>query len=99
VQKQWVRETGFLPMTPVAMESLRAAGVPASVVAAAGSRLGNPRQGNRPAAGERNRVRAIIDEEVAFVWDNTKPAKQALDDAVSRANLFLSSAVAAPGKK
>ncbi|HEX8987264.1 MAG TPA: extracellular solute-binding protein [Rhodocyclaceae bacterium] len=99
VQKQWVRETGYLPMTPAAMDSLRAAGVPAQVVAAAEKRLGNPRAGTRPPAGERNRVRAIIDEEIAYVWDNTKPAKQALDDAVSRANVFLSSAQAAPARK
>jgi sn-glycerol 3-phosphate transport system substrate-binding protein len=100
VQKQWVSETGFLPMTPAAMESLRAAGLPAGMVAAAEKRLATTRQGSRPPAGtERNRVRSIIDEEVAFVWENKKPAKQALDDAVTRANLFLSSAVAAPSKK
>ncbi|HEX8961497.1 MAG TPA: extracellular solute-binding protein [Rhodocyclaceae bacterium] len=100
IQKQWVRETGFLPMTPAAMDSLRAAGMPAGIVAAAEKRLSNPRQGGRPTAGAgRNRVRAIIGEEIAYVWDNTKPAKQALDDAVSRANVFLSSAVAAPAKK
>jgi sn-glycerol 3-phosphate transport system substrate-binding protein len=99
VQKQWVAETGFLPMTPAAMESLRAAGMAPGVVAAAEKRLASSRQGNRPPAGvERNRVRAIMDEEIAFVWDNTKPAKQALDDGVSRANSFLSSAVAAPKK-
>lgn len=99
VQKQWVHGTGFLPMTPAGMEALRAAGLPASVVAAAEKRLSSPRQSNRPPAGvERNRVRSIISEEIGFVWDNTKPAKQALDDAVSRANLFLSPAVAAPGK-
>ncbi len=99
VQKQWVRETGFLPMTPAAMESLRASGVPADVVAAAEKRLSNPRQANRPPVSERSRVRAIVDEEIAYVWENTKPAKQALDDAVSRSNIFLSSAVAAPIKK
>jgi sn-glycerol 3-phosphate transport system substrate-binding protein len=100
VQKQWVRETGFLPMTPAAMASLRAAGMEPGLAAAAEKRLSSPRQGNRPPAGaERNRVRAIIDEEIAYVWENTKPAKQALDDAVSRSNVFLSSAVAAPSRK
>lgn len=99
VQKQWVQETGFLPMTPAAMDALRASGMAPGVVAAAEKRLSNARQGNRPLAGERNRVRAIIDEEIAFVWENAKPAKQALDDAVSRSNIFLSSAVAAPSKK
>jgi sn-glycerol 3-phosphate transport system substrate-binding protein len=99
IQKQWVRETGYLPMTPAAMESLRAAGAPAGIVAAAEKRLGSPRQGGRPAAGERNRIRAIVNEEIGYVWENAKPAKQALDEAVSRANLFLSPAAAAQSKK
>ncbi|MDD5250436.1 MAG: extracellular solute-binding protein [Rhodocyclaceae bacterium] len=100
IQKEWVRATGYLPMTPAAMESLRAAGMAPGVVAAAEKRLSSPRQGYRAKVGAgRNRIRAILDEEIAFVWQNTKPAKEALDTAVSRANLFLSPAVAAPRHK
>ena len=98
IQTEWVRGTGFLPMMPAAMDALREAGVAPTVVAEAEKRLTMPRQAyDRPRVGAgRNRIRAIIDEEIAFVWQNTKPAKEALDTAVSRANSFLSSAVAAP---
>jgi hypothetical protein len=34
----------------------------------------------------RGRLRAILGEEVEFVWKNLKPAKEALDTAMQRAN-------------
>lgn len=99
VQKEWVRTTGYLPMTPAAMDALRAANVPPAVVAAAEKRLSMPRQGYRSKADVgQGRLREIVNEEIAFVWQNTKPAKEALDTAVSRANLLLSTAVAAPAR-
>ena len=101
VQKEWVRATAFLPMTPAAMEALRAAGeAPPAVVAEAEKRLSMAKPGYRSKDGAgRNRIREILNEEIAFVWQNTKPAKEALDTAVSRANIFLSPAVAAPATK
>ena len=47
-----------------------------------------PKQsGNRLRSGfVRNRVRAILNEEIEFVWKNVKPAKEALDNAMARAN-------------
>jgi predicted HAD superfamily phosphohydrolase YqeG len=35
----------------------------------------------------RSRVRELLDEEIEFVWKNTKPAKEALDTAMRRANV------------
>jgi sn-glycerol 3-phosphate transport system substrate-binding protein len=99
VQKEWVRATGFVPMTPVAADSLKATGLSPAMVATIEKRLATPKRGSRVQPGtERNRIRNIIDEEIAFVWQNTKPAKEALDTAVSRSNSFLSSAMAAPSK-
>jgi sn-glycerol 3-phosphate transport system substrate-binding protein len=79
------------------MEALRTAGAPASVLAEAEKRLSMKRDASRTRVGEgRSRIREILDEEIAFVWQNVKPAKEALDTAVSRANFMLSPAVAAP---
>lgn len=93
VQREWVGATGFLPMTSSALDALAAAGVPARVVAAARARLAMPKQaGTRARAGDtRSRIRAILGEEVEFVWKNVKPAKEALDTAVKRANALPSS--------
>jgi len=100
VQKEWVRATGFLPMTPAAMEALRAAGVAPEILAAAEKRLSTARPGYRSKNGaERSRLRAILSEEIAFVWQNTKPAKEALDTAVRRANVLLLSPAYAAGAK
>jgi len=81
VQREWVRQTGFLPMTPGAAEG-------ANVAEAVRTRLAAPRQSyprTRLDFG-RQRVREILDEEIDLVWKNVKPAKEALDDAMRRAN-------------
>jgi len=88
VQRQWVAGTGYLPMMPLASEALASAGLPEAVVDEAKTRLAMPRQANdRMYSGYgRERVRAILNEEVDLVWKNVKPAKQALDNAMERAN-------------
>ncbi len=81
VQKEWIRKTGFLPMSP-------AAGDGAGVAEATRKRLLAPRQKyprTRMDFG-RQRVREILGEEIEFVWQNVKPAKEALDTAMRRAN-------------
>ncbi len=35
------------------------------------------------------KLRTIVDEELETVWANKKPAKEALDDAVSRGNAVM----------
>jgi sn-glycerol 3-phosphate transport system substrate-binding protein len=88
VQRDWVRATGFLPMTSVALDELAAAGVSPAVIDAARARLSAPKKADaRMRSGfARNRIRAILSEEVEYVWKNTKPAKEALDTAMTRAN-------------
>ena len=84
-QRDWVRATGYLPMTPVAAAALRQSGMPTPLVDAAMRRLTMATATARPKAGEAlDRLRDIIDEEIEFVWRNEKPAKEALDTAMRR---------------
>jgi len=87
VQREWVRATGFLPMTPAAVQALREAGADSRVLALAEQRLSMPkRDAARTKSGfGKSRIRNILNEEVEFVWGNQKPAKEALDHAVARA--------------
>lgn len=97
VQKEWVKTTAFLPMTPVAMDGLKASGVAPAILSQAEKRLGMAKGGIRAKNGYgRNRIREILGEEIAFVWQNTKPAKEALDTAVLRANSVLATLNASP---
>ncbi len=86
IQREWVRATGFLPMTQAAMPSLREAGVDPSLLARAEARLAMPvrHAGRTKAAFERSRVRNILAEEIEFVWGEAKPPKLALDRVVER---------------
>ena len=80
-QREWVRATGFLPMSAAAADG-------AGVADAVRRRLSQPRQAyprTRLDFG-RQRVREILHEEIDLVWKDVKPAKQALDDAMRRAN-------------
>ncbi|MFN3884321.1 MAG: extracellular solute-binding protein, partial [Rhodocyclaceae bacterium] len=91
VQRDWVRATGFLPMTPAAVQALRESGADAAILAQAEARLSMPK---RDAARTKNgfgksRIRAILDEEIEFVWGGQKTPKAALDDAVARAMPIL----------
>lgn len=91
VQKEWVRATGYLPMTPVAMAALKTEGDPAGFRDAAMRRLSE-----RKSATTRgkhgfglDRLHDILTEEIETVWKNTQPAKAALDTAMLRANRML----------
>ena len=90
-QVAWQRATGYLP--------LNRAGLLASESELLGDDLSNVRVAvaqltNKPATAisaaqpvvERQRVRRIIDEELAGVWADKKAAKEALDNAVQRAS-------------
>ena len=89
-QVAWQRETGYLP--------LNRAGLLASRSELLGADLENVRVAveqltNKPATSdssaqpvvEREKVRRILDEELAGVWADSKAAKEALDNAVARA--------------
>ena len=89
-QLAWQRGTGFLPLDADGRiaETSDAQDLPSSVVAR--SQLGVGQKGKSTRVSEsalprRGAVRAILEEELDAVWADTKPAKQALDNAVVRA--------------
>lgn len=88
VQKDWVRASGSLPMTPDALTALRESGMPAAIADAADKRLAVSRKGStRARPGPlRDRLRRVLGEEVALVWSSPMPAKEALDITTRRAN-------------
>lgn len=90
-QREWVRATGFLPMTPAAVQALREAGTAPSLLARAEARLSMPvRQAGRTKTGfDRSRIRHILAEEIEFVWSGSKPPMLALDTAVQRSASVL----------
>lgn len=97
VQKEWVRATGYLPMTPAAVEALAAEGVAPELLHRTAQRLSEKKfvTAARPKAIlGLSRVRAILNEELEAVWANRKPAKEALDTAVLRGNAVMEPAPA-----
>jgi len=91
VQREWVRATGFLPMTADAVQALREAGGDPALLAQAEQRLSmQKRDSARTKSGfGRSRIRNILNEEIEFVWGNQKPPKEALDTAVARSASIL----------
>jgi len=88
VQKEWVKTTSYLPMTPGALSALRDTDIPRELLDAAQKRLSASRKGStRPKHGPlRDRLHEFLGEEVAFVWTTDRAAKEALDNAVRRVN-------------
>jgi len=88
VQKDWVRASGSLPMTPAAQAALRESGVPEAIADAADRRLSMPRNDSSRARPGllRNRLRQVLGEEVQLVWTTPMPPMQALDITTQRAN-------------
>lgn len=87
VQNEWLRGTGFLPMTPAAMRTLESLDVPPPLVNLATRRLGeaSPAKLRTKHNAGLSQLRSIVNEEVTDVWANRKPAKEALDIAMRRA--------------
>lgn len=89
IQREWVRNTTYLPMSTGALAALRESqAFPASMLDAAQRRLAIPnKNSNRPRNGAmRENLRAIFGEEVQPLWNSDRPAKEALDLTVQRAN-------------
>lgn len=88
IQTEWLRGTGFLPMTPGALNAMKARGAPLPLVTLATRRLAqiSPAKTRAKYNLGLTRLREILGEEVATVWANLKPAKEALDTAMRRAN-------------
>lgn len=86
-QLEWVKGTGYLPMTSVALAGLRDMGVPQNVLDATGKRLSMRGDKARLKSGALlTRVRQSIGEQVELLWRDQVSAKQALDTAMLRAN-------------
>lgn len=99
-QLEWVRATGYLPMTPVAIDMLKRAGVAPTLLEAATRRLAErPGMTTRVKYGsDPDQMRDVLNEEIATVWANTKPAKEALDSAMQRLNGGTPSLIAKPAR-
>ena len=92
VQKEWVKATGYLPMTPDAVDALVAEGVEPEVLRKVSASLANKTlvSAARPKMFlGMDRFHAILGEELEAVWADKKPAKEALDNAVIRGNAVL----------
>ena len=101
VQRDWVRNTGSLPMTPGALAALRDSGMPAALADAADKRLSISRSNSartRPGA-LRDRLHRALDEQASLVWTTSLSAKQALDTATLRANAAPASKTPSKKKK
>lgn len=86
-QLEWVRGTGYLPMTSAALAGLRDGGVPDTVLNPLSRRLAMRGDKARLKSGVLlTRVRRSVDEQVQLLWSDKVSAKQALDTAMLRAN-------------
>jgi sn-glycerol 3-phosphate transport system substrate-binding protein len=89
IQSEWVRTTTFLPMTSGAISALRDTGAfPPHLLNGAMRRLSAVKKTTSRARSSpiRDRFRAILGEEMEFVWNGDRPAKEALDRAMERTN-------------
>lgn len=88
VQKEWVKGTSYLPMMPIAVAALRGSDIPPYLLDAAQKRLSVSRKGSTRAkhGPMRDRLHQFLGEEVEFVWNNGRAAKEALDNTVRRVN-------------
>lgn len=89
-QLAWQRGTGYLPMNAKGLVTAEAVAADQPNLQVASEQLQLKDQKARSVGLSelpRNaRVRAILDEELAAVWADLKPAKEALDTAVARAS-------------
>ena len=85
-QRDWVRATGYLPMTADAITALKESGGPADVLDAAARRLSDPKLTRVKTGGALERLRSVLDVETEALWRNEKPAKEVLDNAMSKVN-------------
>jgi sn-glycerol 3-phosphate transport system substrate-binding protein len=92
VQLEWLHGTAFLPMTSAVFEQLKASGVEPKLLEIVRRRLSSTTAGMARAkhGAGLNRLHDILSEEIATVWANAKPAKEALDSAMRRANAEVS---------
>ncbi|MER2555511.1 MAG: extracellular solute-binding protein [Thauera sp.] len=88
-QVAWQRETGYLPLNRAGLLASRSEllGHDLENVQVAVDQLANKpatEQSSAQPVVDRQKVRRILDEELAGVWSDQKAAKEALDNAVTR---------------
>jgi sn-glycerol 3-phosphate transport system substrate-binding protein len=94
VQAWWHQETGYVPITTAAYERSKKQGFyeknPGTDTAIKQLSLNKPTPNSRGLRfGNFVQVRDIINEEMEAIWNGSKSASQAMDDAVSRGNKLL----------
>ena len=101
VQINMTAAGGFLPLTPVAKAtaSSRLLNQDMAALRVAESQLSQRAIAPKLRPAQIERMRIVIDEELEAVWANRKPAKEALDNAVTRTQSLTSSGARAPAKR
>lgn len=93
MQSEWIRNTGFLPVTTAAVELGKRSGGDASRrgtdVALKALGPAKMTRSRAPRLVNLERIRTVINEEFEAVWAQKKTPKEALDDAVERGNRLL----------
>jgi sn-glycerol 3-phosphate transport system substrate-binding protein len=94
VQADWHQVTGYLPITTAAYELTKEQGFydehPGTDTAIKQITLNPPTENSKGLRfGNFVQIRDIINEELEAVWNGSKSAKEALDDAVARGNQLL----------
>ncbi len=91
---------GFLPITPVARAAASSKLLKADLAGlqVAYAQLNGKSSSPTVRVSQIEKVRNIVDEELESVWENRKPAKEALDNAVLRGNSVMQPVLAAKGK-
>jgi sn-glycerol 3-phosphate transport system substrate-binding protein len=94
MQELWHMETGYLPITKKAYESLKAKGYfnknPYQEVGISQMTRRDPTNNSRGLRlGYFIQIRNIINEEMELIWNGNKTPQQGMDDAASRSNAKL----------
>ncbi|HHG90037.1 MAG TPA: sn-glycerol-3-phosphate ABC transporter substrate-binding protein UgpB [Devosia sp.] len=94
VQAWWHQETGYVPITTAAYELSQEQGFyetnPGTDTAIHQLSLNPPTENSRGLRfGNFVQIRDIINEEMEAIWNGSKSASQALDDAVARGNELI----------
>jgi sn-glycerol 3-phosphate transport system substrate-binding protein len=91
VQKKWHENTGYLPLGVEGIyQSLAKQSQHPSLRLAMEEFIGTSvTEGEHPHIGAQNHIRAINDEALEIIFAGIKPPKEAMDDAVARANHAL----------
>ncbi len=94
VQSWWHQETGYVPITTTAYELSKKQGFydknPGTDTAIAQLSLNTPTKNSRGVRfGNFVQVRDIINAEMEKIWNGSKTAQEAMDDAVSQSNKLL----------